>query len=79
MPESLLIWIVLASFAFGVVCGLIIAYVRGLMHRKMFTFLPLNRHVRVLRRRKGGPKGGHKPAVVQSLQPKADPQENPHP
>lgn len=49
MPEALLIWIVLASFIFGLLCGLVIAYVRGLMHRSMFTFLPLNRHIRVLR------------------------------
>ncbi|RUO19648.1 hypothetical protein CWE08_09460 [Aliidiomarina iranensis] len=75
MPESLLIWIVLASFAFGVLCGLITAYVRGLMHRKMFTFLPLNRHVRVLRRRKRA----SKPALMQNLQPKAEQHENPHP
>ncbi|MFU8785273.1 hypothetical protein [Aliidiomarina sp.] len=50
MPEALLIWIVLASFVFGLLCGLVIAYVRGLMHRNMFTFSPFNRHIRVLRR-----------------------------
>lgn len=49
MPEGLLVWIVVASFGFGIISGAVIAYARGLMRRKFFTFLPFNRHIRIVR------------------------------